>query len=181
MAIWNTKFESYINFFIENPIKTWWKCRRYFRFPNMSFHTFTHPMYNCPYGTFKWIGKIIDISIMDVKFKWKYDEIRFERSPYIWICFFGRFGFSINFHYYIKNEFNERELCDYIIWEYLLNYLYKYKSLSKRTPCLLRYSKIYKERDNEDKLVPSKYKIPLVQYSLTKKGIEQLKKELKNG
>lgn len=181
MAIWNTKFESYIDFFIENPIKTWWKCRKYFRFPNMSFHTFTHPMYNCPYATFKCIGKIIDVSIMDVMFKWKYDEIRFERSPYIWICFFRRFGFSINFHYYIKNEFNEREFCDDEIWEYLLDYLYKYKSLSKCIPHWLRDSKIYKERDKEDKLVPFKYIIPVVQYSLTKKGIEQLKKELKNG
>lgn len=181
MAIWNRKFESYINFYIENPIKTLWKCRKYFKFPSVSFHVFTNPLYNCPYATFKWLAKIIDISIIDVSFKWKYDEIRFERSPHIWVCFFRKFGFSINFHYYYKNEFNEKECCDDEIWEYLLTYLYNYKCLSKNVPNWYRDSKIYKERDKEDKIIPSKYTIPVIQYSLTKKGIKQLKKELKNG
>ena len=174
-------FESkWIHFFIENPFRTWWKVRRYFKMPKLSFHLFTHPVFNCPYATYKWIGNLIDISICDVGWKTKYDEIRFERNPYIWICFFRRFGFSINFYTYYKNEFNEKQPMDDQYWEYLLDYIYRDNNLAKNIPTWVGTSKLYKEVDYETDTFKFKdYIIPVIQYSLTKKGIKKLKEDLK--
>lgn len=178
--IYNTKFENYINYFIENPLKTWWKCRKYFKRPKISIHFFISPLYNCPYASYKWIGKIIDISCVDVYWKTKYDDIRYERPPYIWVCFFKRFGFSINFNTYFRNEFNEKCNFNEYYWDYLLTYLYRNNDLSK-VPTYIGTSKIYKQinpKDDSIKFVDSV--VQIVQYSLTKKGIKQLKYNLKS-
>lgn len=180
LVMYNGFDYKWIHYFLENPFRSWWKVRKYFKRPKLSFHVFSHPVYNCPYATYNTIGKILDISTVDVGWKTKYDDIRFERSPYIWVCFFKRFGFSINFHFYYKDEFNEKQQFDDGYWEYLLDYLYRGNNLAKHIPTWLGTSKIYKEYDyDKEKYLFKDYIIPVVQYSLTKKGIQKLKEDLK--
>lgn len=178
--IYNKKFCTYINYYIENPFKTIWKARKYFKFPKVTINFFFNLLYNCPYASYKNVGKIFDISCCDVSYKLKYDSIRYERPPYIWICFFRLFGFSINFNKYYYNEFNERMSLDTYYWEYILNFL-RYKHLLCYSNAYT-YSRIYFLNNfaNTDECVRVnfKYNIPVVQYSLTNKGIERLKNEL---
>lgn len=169
MVFYNKKFERWINLFIENPFKSWWKARKYFKLPKISIHFFSNPIYNCPYASFKWIGKILDIRSCDVQFKYKYDDIRYEYSPYIWVCFFKRFGFSINFNTYYKDEFGDTQLLDDFYWEYLLNYVYENKSLIEAFGYWYHDSKICKEHKVY-------FLIPIVPESLNKCGLKEFKK-----
>lgn len=122
-------FSNWINCYIENPIKTWWKARKYFKRPKMYFHFFLDPIFNCPYVSLNSIAKVLDISVCDVQWKDKFNSPRFERSPYVWICFFRRFGFSIDFHIFYNGYLNKRTNGDMEYWEYLLNYVYYNKTL----------------------------------------------------
>lgn len=179
MAWYNKKLEKWFNFYLENPFKTWWKARKYFKRPKISINFFTHPMYNCPYASFKYIGKILDIKSCDVSYKRKYESICFEAAPYIWLCFFKRFGFSINLHTYFRDEFGDIQFLDIYYWEYLLNYLVDKKRLSTAYNVCYGTSRVYLLPDYEkDKYQAMNIPIPVVAGSLTKKGIKQLKKEV---
>lgn len=148
---------KYFKFFIENPLKTWWDARKYFKRPKMSLHFFSSPTYNCPYASYKWIGKILDITSCDVIWKDKYNSPRHERSPYIWVCFFHTFGFSINFR--ASNDYF-KEMC---YWEYLLSYLHYHNDLNKWE----KWSNCYNDEVVD---TPS--------YSLNKKGKKEYGKHL---
>lgn len=120
-----------IGWSIENPLKTWWKARKYFRRPNIEFHWFSHVMGNCPYASLNAVSPIIDVLSRDVMWKWKWNSVRHERDPYIWVCFFKRFGFSINFKIYYNDEYGELRDGGMYYWEYLLDYLYNRHDLTK--------------------------------------------------
>lgn len=179
MVWWNRRFTKYFNFFIENPLKSYWKAKKYFKCPKISIHFFSNPIHNCPLASFKYIGAILDIQSHDVMWKTKYNSIRYERPPYIWICFFKRFGFSINFNIYYKDEFNETEPLDDWYWEYLLEYTKNNQKLSEAYSVCYGTSKLYYVWDYEKNEKKHKdYLIPIVKESLNKEGIKQLKKEL---
>jgi hypothetical protein len=184
---WGTTLDEYCGIWIDNPLKTWWKAREYFKRPKMSFMFFNDIYRCCPYASIKNVGKIIDIQIHDVGWKDKWDTPRHERSPYIWICFFKRFGISIGFHIYYHNEFGLIENGDMEYWEYLLKWLY-YKE-KKTLRCYSHWemdSKVYRkcvkygeaEDGSEDVFEPYKVIIPTVAMSLTKKGALALQKEI---
>lgn len=99
--------------------------------PKPRLHLFKNIIYNCPYASYNRVGKIIDIWSSDVMWKDKYDSPRHERDPFIWICFFKTFGFSINFKINYVDE--EGKICDggMYYWEYLLDFLYYRKDLTK--------------------------------------------------
>lgn len=182
---WNDKYTDWFDIYIENPLKTWKKAKKYFKKPKISIHFFTHPMYNCPTASFSNIAKILVILSFDVGWKDKFDSPRHERNPYIWVCFFKRFGFSVNWDIYYEDEFGELDDGSVYYWEYLLDYVYYNKSL-KKYPVWTYSSKLYRiveKYGNEEK--DDKYKsvnavVPIVAMSLNKEGIKELK-QLING
>lgn len=179
---WNKQFNKWINICIEDPLKTWKQAKKYFIKPKCKIYFFSNPIYNCPYMNLNSIAKIIDIMASDVMWKEKYNSSRYERSPYIWVCFFKRFGFSINWHIYYKDEFNQIQNGDSYYWEYLLDYLYFDRILSNAPTWItasLLYSKTeYGNTREEDIKIPIDEVIPVVSFSLNKRGIEKLKNEL---
>lgn len=177
---WNKKFNKWINLCLENPLKTWFEAREYFKIPKCTINFFINPIHNCPYINLNRIAKILDITSCDIMWKDKYNSPRHERSPYIWVCFFKKFGFSLNWHTYYRDEFNMKQIGDIYYWEYLLDYLYYRKSLksySVWTGLSLIYKVIdkYTDEENEDTYNPITTVIPVVSMSLNKKGIEKLK------
>ena len=173
---WNKKFNKWINIYIENPFKTWLKVKKYFKRPKCKVNFFLNPVYNCPFWDLSCIAKIIEIRISDVVWKDKYNSPRHEISPYVWICFFKRFGCSINWHIYYYDEFGEKRQGDIYYWEYLLDYIYYNKNLT-HYPCWVSDSKLYKYttnyKNNTTKAI--EYAVPVVAMSLNKLGIEELK------
>lgn len=186
MAIFNTgKWESWINYYIENPFKTWWKARKYFKRPKLSFHILRVTKFkNYPYASYKWIGKLLDIRIEDVQWKDKFNSPRHEGNPRIWICLFRTIAFAVNFNVYYEDEFGEKQSGDLEYWEYVLNWLY-YKN-QKTLRCYsawTRNSQLYRTRhwnktEDKDTVTPAPSIVPCVAMSLNKQGIKQLKSEL---
>jgi hypothetical protein len=170
-----SSIDKYFSIWIENPLHTWWKARKYFKFPKATFHLFFNPIHNCPYASLNHIGKILSISINDVMWKDKWNSPRFERNPHIWFCFFKKFGFSINFHVEYIDELGLRKDGSDYYWEYLLNFLNYSKDITD-VDNWNSTSKIYKEY-KDDKIVYSTYPVPITTFSLTKKGFEKLRKE----
>lgn len=177
---WYNTSNSYISYWIENPLKTWWKARKYFKRPKIHFHFSREKFYR--------IGKIIDINISDIQWKDKYNSPRHEISPKISIILFRRFEFSILFYIYYIDEFGDKRNGDMEYWEYLLNWLYyKKKKTLKCYSGWISDSKLYQkitkygdsELGTEDEKEPYPFIIPTVAMSLNKRGKEQLKKELK--
>lgn len=167
-----------INISIKNPLKTWWKMRMWFKRPKISISFFSNPIYNCPYTWLKNISSILDIWASDIMWKDKYNSPRHEANPFIWVCFFRKFGFSINFNIYYRDEFGERQNGSAYYWEYLLNVLEYHKSLDKGYSNWEGESRLYEYRDKDGEIKKSKYNIPVVAMSLNKRGIKQLKKEI---
>lgn len=118
------------SFTFRNPLKTWWKARKYFKMPKPEIHFFGNMRNNCPFASYNYPAHILHVTSQDVMWKWKWDSIRHERDPYIWVCFFRRFGFSINFKIWY-NENGKKQDGGMYYWEYLLDYLYGSKDLNK--------------------------------------------------
>lgn len=173
---WNKKLNQWFSVCIEHPLKTWKKAKKYFKKPKTTIHFFSNPIYNCPYASYNYIAKIIDIRVFDIGWKDKFSTPRHERSPYVWICFFKRFGFSINWHIYYYNEFGEKQCGDIYYWEYLLDYIYYNKNLT-HYPCWVSDSRLYKYMTNykEKTMKAIEYAVPVVAMSLNKLGIKELK------
>lgn len=157
---YNKYFNNWVNIYFEHPLRTWRKVRKYFIKPKASIHFFKNPVYNCPLATFKNIAKIIEFRSCDVGWKDKYNTPRHEYSPYIWVCFFKTFGFSINWHIYYTNDSGIKSNGDMFYWEYLLDYLYYEKSLFK----VAKWESF-----------DSNYVVPIVQMSLNKRGLFEYK------
>ena len=167
---------------INNPFKTWWKARKYFKKPSIKCH-FGLLKYSFPYANRDYIGKIIDISIQDVMWKDKYNSPRHERNPYVWICLFRLFRFEIGTRINALTETGKVEDRSTFYWEYLLDYLYYSKSL-KINQCWEYTSKVYtrikyysnREDGEEDQVVPYKMVIQTPLFSLNKRGLKEFNK-----
>lgn len=161
------------NIFIENPFKTWWKARKYFKIPKTKVTFY----FNKNLST----AKILDIVSSDLMWKDKWNSPRHEDNPHICICFFKKFGIQIIPRIYGTDEFGEKEEKDMHYWEYLLDYLYYSKTL-KLTSCWTTSSDIfqhtvrYGENGSKDKKEP--YYVPIYThlFSLNKKGLKEFKK-----
>ena len=172
-------YSNLIAFTINNPLKTWWRARKYFKFPHVSigihYNSWLHP-----YATSKWRGKILDINIQDVMWKDKYDTPRHERNPFIYICLFSRLILWITFPMRYKDEFDEWQDCSDDYWEYVLDYLY-YSHDLKNFSFGVMGSKIYHKVDfTRNITVPYDFIIPVVASSLNKRGIKELKSIIYN-
>ena len=170
---------KYFAWSIENPFKTWWKARKYFKFPNIAIH-FSNNKHSFPYASKFWQGKLLDINIHDVYWKDKYNSPRHERNPLIFIYILG-LSIWIYPKIYKIGEFGNKEDGDIYYWEYLLNYLYYTKTL-KLTDIWTYNSKIakkciqYGNTEEEDKWEYYKLYIPTHLFSLNKKGLKEFKK-----
>lgn len=172
-------YSNLIAFTINNPLKTWWKARKYFKFPHVFIGIYCNSCLH-PYATNKWRGKILDVNIQDVMWKDKCDTPRHERNPFIYICLFSRLSLLITFPMRYKNEFDEWEDCSDDYWEYMLDYLY-YSHNLKDFSFGVMSSKIYKKIDfSRDTVVPYDFIIPVVASSLNKRGIKELKSIIYN-
>jgi len=196
---------NYFSFIIFNPLKTWWKARKYFKLPRLHFHKVgsvfqkkIHTQFGdyidyginfCPYASYDRIGKIIDVYVDDVMWKDKWDSPRHERNPIIWVLFFKRIGFCITFNVTFKDELGEIENGDMYYWEFLLNYLYYHHNLKialltsggwTRNSKLWKHRKSYgsKEDGTEDVYEPLRLPIQTQLFSLNKRGLRALRKEL---
>jgi hypothetical protein len=116
---------KWFNLSIYNPLKTWWKVHKYFKRPKVSISFFSDVRQNCPFASYRYVAKILNILSYDISWKDKYDSPRHEISPYIWVCFFGIFGFSIHF------KFSKEYLKEMIYWESILNFIYYDKYLNE--------------------------------------------------
>lgn len=119
------------SFYLQNPLRTWWKAKKYFKRPKIEIHFFKDLHRNCPYARYDYVARILDIQSYDVMWKSKWNSPRHERSPYVWVCFFRKFGFSINFHITYIDYKGKIQDGDSFYWEYLLDFLYFRKDLSK--------------------------------------------------
>ncbi len=187
LRTWGNKwYKNLIAVSIENPFKTWWRAKKYFKFPDITINFGWHP-YHYPYATSYWRGKILDINIHDLYWKDKFNSPRHERNPLIYICLFSRISLWIVFgkHYY--NEFGKKQDGSLEYWEYILKHLYYAKNKNlKCYSCWTTDSRLYKhiskygnKKDgSEDEIVPYKMIVPTVSMSLNKKGIKKLMEEL---
>lgn len=171
---------KWIDISIENPFRTWWRARKYFKRPKIT----VRPFYSS-YRAWKRGGRILEIECWDLVWKDKFNSPRHEINPHVSILLFGKIGFRIDFNVYYIDEFGEKQDGDMIYWEYLLNYLAYDKSLLGYS-AWTKDSDIYehtvqwgnKEDGTEDIIKPMPYTLPCVAMSLNKEGIKQLKKEL---
>ena len=177
----NKWYHNLIAWDIENPFRTYWKARKYFKYPKLKI-SFSTSKWHFPYASKHWQGKLLDINIHDVYWKDKYGSPRHERNPLIYICLFGKYSIWITPKIYYKDEFGENQSGDLEYWEYLLDYLYYSKSL-KCYSSWTTESKLYTrtrfglaEDGSEDVTIKERYIIPTVSMSLNKKGIKNLKK-----
>lgn len=104
---------KYIYIDIENPFKTWWKVRKYFKFPKL--HISTTNKYRSNY----WFH----IKTFDILWKDKWNSPRHEISPRITINIFKKFTLSISIEGNIEYS--------WIYWETILDYLYYTNDLTK--------------------------------------------------
>lgn len=163
-----------ISIYFKNPLKTWWKARKYFKCPKPKISFFCHKQS---------VAKLLDINVHDVFWKYKWDIPRHETSPRIFFCLFGTIGFIVTFPVTYINEFGEEENYDIEYWEYLLDYLYYSKSL-KINSWWTRDSRIFTVLDkagkaedgSEDTRKPLTLVTPTHLFSLNKRGLKEFKK-----
>lgn len=173
------KNREWISINISNPLKTWWKARKYFKFPKPKITFFCHR--GCRIN-------LIDIDIHDVYWKDKWNSPRHEISPRILFRLFGTIGFIITFPITYINEFGEKENRDMEYWEYLLDYLYYSKSLridswwTRDSRIFTVLDKIGKAEDgSEDTRKPLTLATPTHLFSLNKRGLKEFKKLYEQG
>ena len=179
---WGDKwYKNLIALSIENPLKTWWKARKYFKFPNIAIH-FSNNKYSFPYASEFWRGKLLDINIHDLFWKDKYNSPRHEVNPLIYICLFNKWSLWIIFNKTFINEFGDKTDESMHYWEYLLDYLYYSKSL-KLSSYWVTDSKVAQikefgnaEDGSEDIRKSMQIYIPDQLISLNKKGLKEFKK-----
>lgn len=174
--------QDYIYIRLENPLKTWRKAKECFRKPSAKIHFFTNIHHNCPYASIYNVPKVLCIECEDVQWKWKWGDVRHERDPYIWICFFRTFGFSINYKIFYRNELGKKEDGGIYYWEYLLQYLYVNNKTLKAPDAWSSDSKLYQISNSEvneageeiKKNVPYRTIVPTQLFSLNNKGFKKL-------
>ena len=102
---------------MENPFKTWWKVRKWFKFPKPSIY-FGPIVSGLPYGI---PDKWIELYIYDVTWKDKYNSPSFEFTPQINLNLFKKYQLLLTFQ---TND-------DYLYWETILDIIYYNKSLKE--------------------------------------------------
>lgn len=178
--MWYTKgiVEHFFDISLENPFKTWWKARKYFKRPRLGLKWYTG-------RSIVGQGKILNLHVSDVRWKDKYDSPRHEFSPFININLFNIIGLYVRSRIPYLDEFGERQDGSMEYWEYLLDWLYyEDKKTLKCYSTWITQSKLYEEVIQwaevaiDDIKKPYHYIMPCVAMSLNRRGIKELKREL---
>ena len=150
-------------FDIENPLKTYYKVRKYFKFPKIKIK----------FGRVKEKNKakILNIKSRDLEYKCKYRELVHVADPYIKIYLFNKFWIYIYFTAEFTNDLGDRETCSTLYWEQILIYLYEFQNVYDTFKC--GYSQKYFSKLYSNKLIEI---IPSL-VCLNKQGLKQLKYE----
>ena len=117
MGIIQKTLNKYFYFRIKNPLKTYWKVRKYFKFPKLICQFYKSPSND---------AKILSIESYDIFWKDKYDSPRHEYNPQIVISLFKNFHFRIDFAYYDNNSDYSMEYWESILW-----FIYYNKTLNQ--------------------------------------------------
>lgn len=105
-----------------NPLYIWWKCRKYFKFPQIKLYV-GKPIWFFGFPLNRYINKFIDIRFSALGWKTKFDDFRHEHDPYISLILFNRLEFLITFGYWGRKQ---SDICrDLATWESMLDFLYK--------------------------------------------------------
>jgi hypothetical protein len=132
-------------------MKTWWKERKYFKFPGMRFYAC---LWGVPFTYHKYPKhfwqKVVMFQYLPLQWKPKYDEFRFEQEPFIDLNLFG-------YHFGIVFSLEKYNLDAY--WEALLEHLFTNKTIKECVD-----DNTWSKYDSEEKL--NVY----TQNMLTKKG-----------
>ena len=121
------KFDAWNEY--NNPLMPYWKVRKIFKRPKCHFM----------YGTQIWffglvlrqhLNPIISINTSSLGWKWKYDDVRHEWDPYIYICLFRKYQFIWIFNWVDKND-PDSSVRSMATWEAILEYLYKDHTLEQ--------------------------------------------------
>ena len=102
---------------MENPFKTSWKVRIWFKIPKPSIY-FGPIVSGLPYGL---PDKWIELYIYDVTWKDKYNSPSFEFNPQINLNLFKKYQLLLTF----------QTSDDYLYWETILDIIYYNKSLKE--------------------------------------------------
>lgn len=102
---------------MENPLRTWWKVRKWFKFPKPSIY-FGPIISWLPCGL---PNKWIELYSYDVTWKDKYDSPRFEFTPQINLELFKKYQLLLTF------QTNNND----VYWETILDIIYYNKSLKE--------------------------------------------------
>lgn len=102
---------------MENPLRTWWKVRKWFRIPKPSIY-FGPIISGLPC---RLSNKWIELHSYDVTWKDKYDSPRFEFTPQINLELFKKYQLLLTF------QTNNND----VYWETILDIIYYNKSLKE--------------------------------------------------
>ena len=102
---------------MENPLRTWWKVRKWFRIPKPSIY-FGPIILGLSCGL---PNKWIELHSYDVTWKDKYDSPRFEFTPQINLELFKKYQLLLTF------QTNNND----VYWETILDIIYYNKSLKE--------------------------------------------------
>lgn len=125
------KLKTWVECFNEynNPFMPYWKVRKIFKRPKCHFM----------YGTQIWffglilrqyLNPIFSFRTSALGWKWKYDEVRHEWDPYIYICLFRKYQFIWVFNWVDKND-KDSGVRSMATWEAILDYLYNNKTIEQ--------------------------------------------------
>lgn len=126
---------KYFDIYIENPLKTYNKIKKYFK-P-------IKPKFQIYFGLGN-AAKIIELNIFDLTWKDKWNSPRHEFNPRL------RFSLFNIIHIYIEWTLKQDSMDDMVYWEIALNWLYYGKDLAKAVKLSSGWSQYNPDTDSYD-------------------------------
>lgn len=122
-----TKIELWNEY--HNPFNPYWKVRKIFKRPKCHFMCGTKIWF---FGLIlrQHLNPIIAFHTSSLGWKWKYEEVRHEWDPYIYICLFRKYQFIWIFNWVNKKD-EDSTVRSMATWEAILDYLYNNKTLDQ--------------------------------------------------
>lgn len=124
---------KYFDIYIENPLKTYNKIKKYFK-P-------IKPKFQIYFGL-RNSAKIVELNIFDLTWKDKWNSPRHEFNPRLMFSLFNVI------HIYIEWTLKQDSMDDMVYWEIALNWLYYGKDLAKAIKLSSGWSQYNEDTDS---------------------------------
>jgi hypothetical protein len=124
---------KYFDIYIENPLKTYNKIKKYFK-P-------IKPEFQIYFGR-RNSAKIVELNIFDLTWKDKWNSPRHEFNPRLMFSLFNII------HIYIEWTLKQDSMDDMVYWEIALNWLYYGKDLAKAIKLSSGWSQYNEDTDS---------------------------------